>query len=655
MMWPEPGYKFLSSLAAVAHKHGITVEDSDSLELVLRAMGDELRSARLRKELVRSPLPALLLQILQKANLSERTEALRVAANLCIDNSESRLILLEVDIIPTIVRGLTESLSESTPILQQIRWTLVTIGAMLNMQMDCVPVKHALLDCGTIPQTFNALARILALDLKDPETHVVSVQAMEWGLRLLDDILTDEEAHTYAWTPHDAEVLFRVLQVWSELDSSCLLDTEGMEHRISIIESGCSILDHETKNSTFCTAVVDCENLDILRLLLHLVHETVVPHQDSSDLPDNEEPLVSSSHHMFGHLKKAATHTIVALAGEDANIDRLCPLSDGRLTHPNFFLETLYAWTSDVHGDSKKAVCAVLALGNLARGHTRSVELASQPHLLYHMLQQMIHHPNDMHIVYAVIRAAGNFAIPDQNKSILVSSDIVSHACAYLAPEHDVKSPIQSGVLVLLKNLISSSSKPFVALELLGCLSDTSKNVLEPLEDLWHRTDDTTTQLRIARIYVALLRSVFGSDKGEESMHRLAEESAMLSTKLDAAYKHAEGKLCCPSVVKALCHLLCHSQQHTVLQNEGLLGLIFLIRSTYADAFIAETIFQVSSSPPGGMFACVMEALLYIFRTAPAQVASNAYVLWLLLEKDERASEWRARIEDAWSKCAHQM
>ena len=107
--------------------------------------------------------------------------------------------------------------------------------------------------------------------------------------------------------------------------------------------------------------------------------------------------------------------------------------------------------------------------------------------------------------------------------------------------------------------------------------------------------------------------------------------------------------------MKALCHLLCHSQQHTVLQNEGLLGLIFLIRSTYADAFIAETIFQVSSSPPGGMFACVMEALLYIFRTAPAQVASNAYVLWLLLEKDERANEWRAGIEDAWSKCAHQM
>ena len=68
MMWPEPGYKFLSSLAAVAHKHGITVEDSDSLELVLRAMGDELSSARLRKELVRSTLPALLFQIVEKAS-----------------------------------------------------------------------------------------------------------------------------------------------------------------------------------------------------------------------------------------------------------------------------------------------------------------------------------------------------------------------------------------------------------------------------------------------------------------------------------------------------------------------------------------------------------------------------------------------------------
>ena len=174
IMWPEPGYEFMSSLATVAHKFDITVEDTHSLELVLRAMGDELRSARLRKELVRSPLPALLLQILQKANLTERIEALRVIANLCIDNSESRLNLLEVDIIPTIVRGLTESLSESTPVLQQIRWTLVSIGAMLNMQMDCVPVKHALLDCGTIPQTLNALARILAMDLKDPETHAVS-------------------------------------------------------------------------------------------------------------------------------------------------------------------------------------------------------------------------------------------------------------------------------------------------------------------------------------------------------------------------------------------------------------------------------------------------------------------------------------------------
>lgn len=645
----------MTSLATIAHEFGITAEASDELESVLRAMGDELRSTRLRKELVRSPLPALLLLILQEASLPERTEALRVTANLCIDNTEGRLKLLEVDIIPTIVRGLNESFSESTLILQQIRWTLVTIGAMLNMQMECVPVKHALFDCGAIPQTFNALAIILAMNLKDPETQAISVQAMEWGLRLLDDILTDEEAKLYTWTPPDAEILFRVLQVWSEMDSGSVLDTENMEHRMSIIESGCNILDHEAKNSTFCAAVASSQNLDILDLLLHMVQDTIVPYQGSNNSFDNEEPLVSDAYHVFGHLKKVATHTIVALAGEDANMDWLCPLSDGHLAKPNRLLETLYTWTSDLHGDTKQAVCAILALGNLARGHTRSVELASQPHLLYSMLHQMTHHPNDMHIAYAVIRATGNFAIPDQNKSLVVSSGIVTEACVYLASEHDIKSPIQSGVLVLLKNLTSSPSKPLIALDLLGCMSNASKHVLEPLMDLWHRTDDTTTRLRIARIYVALLRSVFGSDKSEENMHRLAQESLISSTAISAAYERAEQKLCSLPVVKALCHLLRYSQQHVVLQNEGVLGLIFLIRSAHADTFIADIIFQVSSSPIGGVFASVTETLLYILQTAPVQVASNAYVLWLLLEKDERASEWRTRIEDAWSKCAQQM
>lgn len=655
IMWLESGYKLMTSLTTIAREFGITVEASDNLESVLRAMGDELRSTRLRKELARSPLPALLLQILQEASLPERTEALRVTANLCIDTTESRLILLEVDIIPTIVRGLNESFSKSTPIFQQIRWTLVTLGAMLNMQMECVPVKHALFDCGAIPQTFNALAILLSMSLKDHETCAISVQAMEWGLRLQDDILTDENAKSYTWTPPDAEVLFRVLQAWSELDSGSMLDTEKMEHRMSIIESACNILDHEAKNSTFCAAIASSQNLDILGLLLHMVHDTMFPYQDSHNLCDYEEPLVSDAYHVFGHLKKVATHTIVALAGEDANMDRLCPLSDGHLAKPNPLLETLYIWTSDLHGDSKQAVCAILALGNLARGHTRSVELASQPQLLYFMLQQMLHHPNDMHIAYAVIRATGNFAIPDQNKSLVVSSGIVTEACMYLAPEHDIKSPIQSGVLVLLKNLTSSPSKPIIALDLLGCMPHASKHVLEPLKDLWHRTDDTTTRLRIARIYVALLRSVFGSDKSEHSMHRLSQESLISSSEINAAYERAEQKLCSPPVVEALCHLLCYSKQHVVLQNEGVLGLIFLIRSAHADAFITDTIFKVSSSPIGGDFSSVTETLLYILQTAPAQVASNAYVLWLLLEKDERASEWRTRMEDAWSKCAQQM
>ena len=64
------------------------------MEILLRIMGDELRSCRLRNELGQSNLPTLLVRILQEASMPERIEALRVIANLCIDHGVYQIMLI---------------------------------------------------------------------------------------------------------------------------------------------------------------------------------------------------------------------------------------------------------------------------------------------------------------------------------------------------------------------------------------------------------------------------------------------------------------------------------------------------------------------------------------------------------------------------------
>lgn len=85
-MWQETDDALREQVTALARKHSIQINDSSSLESILRGMGDELRSGRLRDELGASNLPTLLLEVIKEASLAERMEALRVIANLCIDH-----------------------------------------------------------------------------------------------------------------------------------------------------------------------------------------------------------------------------------------------------------------------------------------------------------------------------------------------------------------------------------------------------------------------------------------------------------------------------------------------------------------------------------------------------------------------------------------
>ena len=134
-----------------------------------------------------------------------------VCTKLCLYADVNRRKLLEVDVVPALVRSLSECGGEDTPTMLQVRWTLMTMGAILNMQMDCAPVKNALCDDGAVPLIITALAKMTSLNSmqasRDAAKYSTSTQAIEWGLRVLDDLLTSEETHSYAWIPTAAESL----------------------------------------------------------------------------------------------------------------------------------------------------------------------------------------------------------------------------------------------------------------------------------------------------------------------------------------------------------------------------------------------------------------------------------------------------------------
>ena len=585
----------------------------------------------------------------------------------------NRKKLLEVDVVPALVRGLSECGVEDTPTMLEVRWTLMTMGAILNMQMDCAPVRNALCDDGAVPLIINALAKMTSLNSiqasRDAAKYSISTQAIEWGLRVLDDLLTSEETHSYAWIPTAAESLLDLLQVWNRVhppasSSSSSEQCDKLEQQLSIIENLSNILDHEAQNSSFCAAMTSADTPKALQTLLNIVHEVhLLPGWQIIDAEANDA-LLSDTHQAIGHLKKAATHTVVALAGEDTNLDRLCPLDGDEVIQPNHLIDTLRDWLSDVDGDPKQIVCAVLVIGNLARDHIRSAALASRPSLLESMTRQMQCHANDVHIAYAVIRANGNFAIPDKNKRRVASSGILREASIYLDSQHDMKRPVQAGVLILLKNLTSSVLFPDLALCILGALPGAPTNILSDLIRLWDSSDDATMKLRIARIYAMLLRCIHGVNADDDHLHQLATESGILPSDLQQGFKQARTKLQIIQVIDALCFLVCHAKNHVVLMNEGLLGLVLLTRShesnwhaADAKSAVANGVFKDWPTPAESLFPSVAEALPFVMDAMPSQVASNAHVLWLLMADDERATarHLSEKVNKAWQKQGEQV
>lgn len=494
---------------------------------------------------------------------------------------------MQTELLPSILRILSQlhsTMSNNTP-RTAIRLGLMSMGALLNLQMDTDIVKQEMRASDVVNIVVAVLDSSPFVESAEwgMECHIMGWQTAEWAFRLIEDLLSDTEA--IRWTPESASGLFQpILHLQQAVDTN--IHDDIVEYQISMTESIASILDHESKNPSFCLALLPDFGSAPFHTLLTLNQELFMPSIWHSISNDQTSSLATEAQEALGHLKKAMTHAIIATASEDANVNKICPLDGNKLMEPHPYLNILRSWLSDQNEDTMRSVCTILTIGNLARDHVRSLALVDDFRIHDLIVNKVQNHPDDVHIIHAAISALSNMAIPDKNKYLVASSGIISLVLAYLDPPYDFQKQVQLGLTNLLKNIASSVQYPDITLSLLGTLPSSSTCATQKLQDLWERTDDQTLRMRIARVFIMLIRSMFSSSTGNAGTERIVSLYSLLPEQVDSMYTTARAKLAHPTVINALCHLACCSREQPVLMSEALLGLALLGQSSSKYAWL---------------------------------------------------------------------
>lgn len=568
----------------IAQTYGVRSHDA-SLASTLSALGDALRSGQLRNALGESDLPALCIKSLTDRQAS--SAALRVLANLCIDHGMStanldgnRKRILDAGAVPSVLAILP---APEGPFSDRERQVVqAALGMLLNLQMDFEPAKEAI-------KSSNAVSKLTALSTspalyrmggwvegppnEHPRTWVAnqcsSAAAAAWGLCLVEDVL-GKDAESIEWTRDAVQGLLTQEQSLRAASSKSVapsvddVATQLVEHEISILDSIGGLLMHA---SASFMSVLARPNDAPLRVLVDLL-------TGSPETPTYWEPVLEDEEEAerafgaYSRLRTGAAHVVVGAAADDANLPSLCPL-DGTQLISHWFVETLLQ--SVRSKDVPLAACALLALGNLARDAQRSEAIADAPHLLAQTAQHL--GTNDVKIAHAAVGLLKNLAVSPANKEKVFAAGIVPLLPALLVRERDMVQPLQFGVVGLLRQLANATTAPQISLGILGVWPQDTPDVLVDLVALHKRSDHMSLRMDIARVYVALIRSLWSSRTSERNIQELASNMHTDISAVQQALAAGRTKLQTQPILEGLSDLLRHSRASAVVQSEALLAL----------------------------------------------------------------------------------
>ncbi|KAG8970801.1 hypothetical protein FRC03_000018 [Tulasnella sp. 419] len=643
----------LSAHAESLKQLASTIPDSDEkwveVQTDARAIADGLRTRNgpvdNHTELGQSSLPVALTALLQASVRERQTsragtpsaaafELLRLGANLCMDHDANRQRLLDagyISVVSNILGScwthLPENSGTSTYSLLDLKVFKTAVGVLLNASVGYEPVQKTLLAAGTpltILRVSSSLyppgewARALSSDVAGASGSQEKLDEWKWRSGLSSwswraiDILTDsgeEEETTTApkepiFGPDAIPSLITSLQGFlapsksnispfvspADIQVFIQADLDSLEQVSMLFES--LSLDSESIRKVIAAPDPSSTPLQALVRFVELAEPPA--YWDDSRVDGKDKQKWEKS---LGTCKAALIKAVVTVAGEDKNMDVLWDDKDGG----GWFVKKMLAWIRTHpkaigvdYARDDLAICATLALGNLARKDSRCISLINPPFSIVYDLLPLLSPQADLKMKHGAIGLLKNLAQPAVNKGPLGDSGIIEKIIASKVWEKsaDMAEVVQISAIGVAKHLCNGNLDNALRLVLSPADPATTPTGTQEIEtgldqilDLIKRSDSIALQSEATRVLVNVIKSLWQPNRSATGDSMRSNLDVIRSpigpvSPVDPQHhqrrREAMEKVTDLDSTEPLAEMVGRSAKYPILLNEGVMALTLL-------------------------------------------------------------------------------
>ncbi|KDQ33252.1 hypothetical protein PLEOSDRAFT_1099226 [Pleurotus ostreatus PC15] len=546
-------------------------------------------------------------------------EILRLGANLCMDHDENRGHLLEAGFpqeMVAILEGYAEKVSGppfTEPLdldVSQLKIVRTAIGVLLNASLGYSPVRHRLISLEAAITIMRLSVAIYPPGLWKRTPHSPDNEDVwelrsgisEWAWRTISELRENNDDNLTVFNPDVLPFFIPSLQAFipdanksdvvSDIDLQAragLLDTdlESLAETCMLLESlSLDIEDVRLSLARGYNFPAEHGGVPCLSVMLDFIEKGNYPKLWYEEDLGWDATDIKRKERAFDICKAAVIKTIVEVAGEEHNDDVLWDDSDPEQPGGPFvcmmvgwikkYVSTKTQKSADESAIDRDdlAICACLALGNLARREKHAIVLLRPPHSLAPVLtsKNLLSPNSDIKLRHAVIGLLKNVSQSATPTSIipveLGNAGIIEAivGSGVWDQQHDAMvEVVQVGAIGVVKHLCNTSVQNAYALILPG----SSSSGLDQLLALIKRSDSVAVKSEGTRVLVNVIKSIWStasspaSDNTQQTVDEKKRQSAM-------------EKMRTPECTEALANLVTRSGKFPLLVNEGIVALSLL-------------------------------------------------------------------------------
>ncbi|KAG5654519.1 hypothetical protein H0H81_001160 [Sphagnurus paluster] len=573
-------------------------------------------------------------------------ELLRVAANICMDHDENRGRLLEAG-FPQAIVSLLEGYAESTPpppykeplnlSIAHLKIVRTSIGAILNASIGYDPIKFRLISLEA-PLTILKLSTAiyptgiwyhLPTNTEDLDAVSENVWNMRcglssWAWRVISELKDIKDETLQIFTPDFLPLLVSPLQAflpvsaqnsWPPFDPESELVRELIDSDYEDLEESCMLieslsLDVEDIRLSLARGLnfpAEHGGLPCLSIILDFIEHGAYPKSWNSPIFDDLERKRKEK--AFDICKAALVKAVVEVAGEEKNVDVLW--DDSEPDKPGgIFVYRMVDWLKRYVNDMQTkpsnpvpqhqrifdredmAICASLALGNLARREEISLAFVSPPYSLAPVLAStyLLGPSTDIKVKHGVLALLKHLAQAPPQSHIIHSSlgkagviRTIAASGVWDEKTDAMAEVIQFSAIGVVKQMCIANAITIVdhtyALILPSSRSPTSPTGLSQILALVKRSDAVRIKSEGSRVLVNVIKSLWANGLPSNSTE---DPQALVSTgvmnKEDLLEKQrrraaAVRTVLTPECASTLANLVGRSGRYPLLINEGVIAL----------------------------------------------------------------------------------